>query len=103
VGALDINGNNRHLFEDYSYIGIDIGPGRNVDVISLGHEYKRDKLFDVVISSEAFEHDQHWRETIRICIFLTKPGGLFLFTCATEGRQEHGTSRTTSSGFSIYT
>jgi hypothetical protein len=26
---------------------------------------------------------------------MLKPGGLFLFTCATLGRPEHGTSRTT--------
>ena len=34
IGSLDINGNNRYLFEDYKYIGVDIYPGRNVDVIS---------------------------------------------------------------------
>jgi hypothetical protein len=28
------------------------------------------------------------------CINLTKPGGIFLFSCATTGRPEHGTRRT---------
>lgn len=95
IGSLDINGNNHHLFTNYTYTGVDIGEGKNVDVVSLGHEFKPGKQYDVVISSECFEHDQHWRETIQNCIDLTKVGGMFLFSCATEGRQEHGTSRTT--------
>jgi SAM-dependent methyltransferase len=95
IGSLDINGNNRYLFEDYTYTGVDIGEGKNVDVVSKGHEFKPDKLYDVVISTECFEHDKYWKETIRNCIDLLKPGGLFLFSCATTGRQEHGTSRTT--------
>lgn len=96
IGALDINGNNRYLFTDYLYTGVDIGPGKNVDVVSLGHEYKPGKQFDVVISTECFEHDRFWRETITNCCELTKSGGLFLFTCASTGRPEHGTTRSSS-------
>lgn len=93
IGSLDINGNNRYLFENYTYTGVDIGEGPNVDVVSLGHEFNPDKLYDVVISTEAFEHDQHWEKTIQNCVSLTKPLGLFMFTCASRGRPEHGTSR----------
>lgn len=95
VGSLDINGNNRYLFEDYNYTGIDIGEGRNVDIISKGHEFKPGIQYDVVISTECFEHDMYWKETLQNCVDLTKDGGVFLFTCATTGRQEHGTRRTT--------
>lgn len=94
IGSLDINGNNRYLFEDYNYVGVDIGPGKNVDVISKGHEYKSDELYDIVISSECFEHDMFYPETIKNCINLTKPNGLFTFSCASTGRPEHGTRRT---------
>lgn len=93
IGSLDINGNNRYLFKNYKYTGIDIGPGKNVDIVSLGHEYKPGKQFDVVISTECFEHDKYWKETIKNCIELTKSGGMFIFTCASKGRPEHGTSR----------
>jgi len=93
VGSLDINGNNRYLFTNYTYTGVDIGPGKNVDVVSKGHEYKPGKQFDVVISTEAFEHDKFWKQTIENCVELTKSGGIFLFTCASKGRPEHGTSR----------
>ena len=94
IGSLDINGNNRFLFENYKYIGVDIGEGNNVDVVSKGHEFKSDEKFDIVISSECFEHDMFYAETIKNCIELTKPGGLFTFTCASTGRPEHGTRRT---------
>jgi len=95
IGSLDINGNNRYLFTNYTYVGVDIGAGRNVDVVCRGHEYKDANPFDVVISSECFEHDEFWNLTIQNAIDLLKPGGLLLFTCATTGRPEHGTRRTT--------
>jgi hypothetical protein len=94
IGSLDINGNNRFLFSEYTYIGVDVGPGKNVDVISKGHEYKPNEVYDVVISSECFEHDMYYSETIKNCIDLTKTNGLFTFTCASTGRPEHGTRRT---------
>ena len=37
IGSLDINGNNRFLFENYEYIGLDIGEGNNVDIVCRGH------------------------------------------------------------------
>ena len=95
VGSLDINGNNRYLFIAPEYTGIDIGEGKNVDIVSKGHEYSPDHPYDIVISTECFEHDQHYKETIKNCIRLTKDGGLFLFSCASTGRPEHGTARTT--------
>lgn len=94
IGSLDINGNNRHLFSNYKYIGVDVGAGRNVDVVCKGHEYKSEELYDIVISSECFEHDMFYKETILNCVSLTKPDGLFTFTCASTGRPEHGTNRT---------
>jgi SAM-dependent methyltransferase len=95
IGSLDINGNNRYLFLRPEYIGIDIGAGKNVDRVIRGHEFTDDKGFDVIISSECFEHDEFWELTINNAIKLLKPNGLFLFSCATTGRPEHGTKRTT--------
>lgn len=96
-GSLDINGNNRYLFEDCDYLGVDIGPGRNVDVVSTIHELNYpDGSFDVIISTECFEHDMFYEQSIRNICRLLRPGGMFLFTCATTGRPEHGTSRSMS-------
>src|SRR5688572_9173960 len=78
IGSLDINGNNRFLFEQAQYIGIDLGSGPNVSVVCEGHLYD-DEPFDVVISTECAEHDLHWRETALNAVRLTKAGGLFLF------------------------
>jgi len=93
IGSLDLNGNNHYLFEDYSYIGVDIGKGKNVNVVSKGHEYKPidGHKYDIVISTEVFEHDMYWKETIiNVCENLVRDGGMFLFTCATTGRPTHG-------------
>lgn len=94
IGSLDINGNNRYLFTDAEYIGLDIGEGPNVDVVSRGHEYKSKELFDVTISSECFEHDEYWVLTFANMVRLTKPNGMVVFSCASANRPEHGTRRT---------
>lgn len=94
IGSLDINGNNHYLFSNYKYIGIDVGEGNNVDIVSKGHEFRSSRVFDVVISTECFEHDPFYADTIKNAIRLLRTDGLFIFTCATTGRSEHGTSRT---------
>jgi SAM-dependent methyltransferase len=95
IGSLDINGNNRYLFEQCDYTGIDIGEGPNVDVVCSGHLFKSDDNFNVVISTECFEHDEYWQQTLKNVINnLLSVGGLFLFSCAAPGRPEHGTKKT---------
>jgi SAM-dependent methyltransferase len=94
-GSLDINGSNRYLFENCEYVGIDIGEGKNVDIVSLIHEFNDDdESYDTIISTECFEHDMYYKESIKNIVRLLKPGGLFIFTCATTGRPEHGTINT---------
>lgn len=95
IGSLDVNGNNRFLFDDQSsYIGLDVGEGPNVDVSIPGHMYDApDEFFDIIISTEVFEHDMHYVETIKNIIRMLKPGGAFIFTCASGQRPEHGTRR----------
>ena len=94
IGSLDINGSTRFLFENYEYTGVDLGEGKNVDVVCKGHEFKSNTKFNVVISTECFEHDMHYKETLKNCVEHLAPGGIFLFTCASTGRAEHGTRRT---------
>lgn len=94
VGSFDINGNNRIYFDDCRYLGVDVTPGPNVDLVTPVHELdKPDGAFDVIISTECFEHDMHVEKSLARILRLLKPGGLFLFTCATTGRKEHGTSQ----------
>ena len=92
IGSLDINGSVRQFFSNCVYVGVDVGPGPGVDVVSLGHQYIMSNSFDVVISCECFEHDPYWKDTFSNMIDLCKSGGLIIFSCATTGRKEHGTS-----------
>lgn len=95
VGSLDINGSNRYLFDNCSYYGIDVGEGTNVDFVSKAHEFwMPDETYDVIISTECFEHDMFYDLSIENIVRMLKKDGLFIFTCATEGRPEHGTTRT---------
>lgn len=94
VGSLDINGCNRPFFLECDYKGLDIGPGKNVDIVSLGHEYDApDGFFDVVTSANAFEHDIHFEKTFKNMLRMLRSGGLFFFCCPGPGFPEHGTVR----------
>ena len=95
VGSGDINGNNRYLFEDCEYHGNDVAAAPNVTIVSKTSQLQfAPETFDTIISTECFEHDPEYRESFRKIVELLKPGGMFLFTCASTGRPEHGTRRT---------
>ena len=51
--------------------------------------------YDTTASCECFEHNPFWAETFTNMHRLTKPNGLVFMSCATTGRREHGTKRTT--------
>ncbi len=107
VGSQDINGNNRYLFTDCTYLGLDIGPGKNVDIVKPVHIFYNDEALkckntdnyvfgvDTIISTEMLEHDQYWQKSLKAMYKLLKPGGLLLVTAAGVNRAEHGTTRTT--------
>jgi SAM-dependent methyltransferase len=94
IGSLDINGSIRPLFDAEEYIGVDVGEGPGVD-----HEREGQLVdfpsgsFDVTISCECMEHNPFWVETVSNMMRMTRPGGLTVVTCASTGREEHGTPR----------
>ena len=96
VGGGDINGNNSYLFENCIYHVNDVIYAPNVTIISRTKDITFEpNSFDTIISSECFEHDPDYKLSFLKIYELLKPGGLFLFTCASTGRPEHGTRRTT--------
>jgi SAM-dependent methyltransferase len=98
IGSLDINGTIRQFFVDCPYIGLDVAAGPGVDVVCQGQSYDaQDGSFDTVISCEAMEHNPYWQQTLANMIRVCRPGGLIIMTCATVGRKEHGTTRTSPS------
>jgi SAM-dependent methyltransferase len=101
IGSLDINGGPHSLLSSREYIGVDLGEGKNVDVVARGETLAFESgRFDVAMSSECFEHNPAWRATLNNMVRMIRPGGLVVFTCATTGRSEHGTSRSGDSGYS---
>lgn len=94
IGSLNINGSVRAHFEGGNYIGVDLAPGPDVDVVRGGHllDYESES-FDTVISCECMEHNPFWVETISNMFRMTKPGGIVIISCASTGREEHGTSK----------
>jgi SAM-dependent methyltransferase len=97
IGSLDINGGPHTLFTASQYVGVDLGMGRNVTHVGRGEELAfPDNYFDVAMSSECFEHNQEWRATLSNMIRMTREGGLILFSTASTGRAEHGTTRSDS-------
>jgi SAM-dependent methyltransferase len=95
VGSYDYNGSNRDLFDSSCKVhGNDVFPGYNVDLV-----YKTAELpffeptFDTIVSSNCFQHDLEFKESLRKLLQILRPGGILAFTCATTGKPEHGTKR----------
>lgn len=94
IGSHDINGGPHRLLDCLEYVGVDLGPGENVTLVSRGEDVDLpSNYFDVAMASECFEHNPAWRETVANMWRMLRPGGLLIFSCATTGRPEHGTSR----------
>lgn len=92
IGSFDVNGNEKPWFENCDFIGLDIGPGKGVDVVCPANEYDApDNSFDTIISCECWEHNPFYKESIINAVRMLKSGGYFIFTCATTGRPVHGT------------
>jgi hypothetical protein len=101
VGSLDINGTIRDLFNSPKYVGVDVAPGRGVDVVCNGEDLDYpDNSFDVAVSAECFEHNPEWVATFQNMWRMSNT--YVMMTCASEGRAEHGT-RNSSPGSSPLT
>lgn len=92
VGSLDLNGSPRQFFDDCLYTGIDLGEGNGVDAVCHVTDMPFENGgFDVIVSTEALEHDRRWNASLRKMYGLTKKDGLIIVTCAGPEREEHGT------------
>ena len=93
IGSFDVNGNEEFLFKNCDFTGLDLEEGDGVDVACPAQEYDApDETFDTIISCECWEHNPYYKESIQNAIRMLKSGGLFMFTCATTGREVHGVS-----------
>ena len=94
-GCGDINGNNREYFTNSDYTGNDIANGPNVDLVCKTKDLKfKNETFDTIISTECLEHDAEYMQSLQKAYDMLKDNGMLVFTCASTGRREHGTRRT---------
>lgn len=90
VGSYDTNGCMRPIFEKGNYLGVDMEPGPNVDVVANGHDLPfKDETFDIVISSSCFEHDDMFWETFSEMCRVAKKGG-YIYVQAPSNGPYHG-------------
>jgi SAM-dependent methyltransferase len=96
VGAQNVNGSPREVIVPYGpskYVGIDFGPGRDVDLVvdvkDLTSYFGID-WFDVVVSTEMLEHAQDWRTAVQQMKAVLRPGGLLVVTTRGPGFPYHG-------------
>lgn len=84
VGSFDVNGSYRDYMEKsgVAYIGVDIAPGKNVDIVSQDpYRYPfPDGTFDIVISGSAMEHVEKIWLWVPELVRLLRPGGFLAIT-----------------------
>lgn len=89
IGSRNINGTVRPLFPNARWVGIDLHPGPDVDVVCDMRDYAPPDSVDLVVCCEVFEHAEPWRQMISQAQSWLKPGGRMIITCAGPGRLPH--------------
>lgn len=90
IGGRDLNGSTRSLFPNADpYHVLDVRPGTNVDFVADAADWRPERVYDLVVCTETFEHAEKWREIIRTAWEALRPGGWLIFTCAGPGRPPH--------------
>lgn len=100
VGSMDVNGSPRSVFQAVakSYIGVDMLPGKGVDVLlditeGILGSWLEDRRFDLVICAEMLEHCTDPLCAVRVMRQLLKPGGHLILTSPANGFPMHRAPR----------
>lgn len=93
LGSQDFNGSYRSLFERplWRYVGVDLAPGPNVDVVLRDPYYWREiraESSDVIVSGQTFEHTEFFWLSMREMTRALKVGGLVCIVAPSAG-DEH--------------
>lgn len=85
-GQMDKYGSIRDIFSGAKFIGIDIGPGENVDMVYNGKRLPFDNdTFDVIVSTSCFEHSSTFWLTFQEMVRVIKPGGFIYLNAPSRG------------------
>jgi SAM-dependent methyltransferase len=88
VGSLDVNGSLRKWKPaDVEWIGVDIEPGKGVDVIVQPHERLPfpDDHFDLVVATSVFEHDTAFWKTMAEIARVANDGAYIYISAPSNG------------------
>lgn len=89
IGGRDVNGHCRDLFPAIGWTVLDIDPGPGVDIVADASTWTPDREYDLVLSTEVFEHTASWPEICATAYRACAPGGLLVLTMAGPGRGAH--------------
>jgi SAM-dependent methyltransferase len=89
IGSRDINGTVRDFFPSAVYTGLDISPGRGVDIVADGSIWRPPEPVDCVVTTEVLEHAHGARYIIANAYRMLKTGGVFIATMAAPPRPPH--------------
>lgn len=87
IGSQDINGTIRDYFTDCDYVGVDMFPGKCVDMVAQYPEF--DRQFDTLAIFSAYEHDFEWKKNFKHNLQWLKKGGMCFVCFGAEGNHEH--------------
>jgi hypothetical protein len=88
-GSRSINGTPRPLLPHADWLGIDLTPGTDVDLVADAADWSTNNRYDLVLCTETFEHTEWWPTVCFKAYDHLEPDGLFLITCATDPRTPH--------------
>lgn len=90
LGGRNVNGSIRDLFPNNTrYVAVDIREGDGVDVVADASTWVPDTEYDVVVSTETFEHTPVWPDICLTAFKALRTGGKLILTMAGPGRPEH--------------
>jgi hypothetical protein len=89
IGGRNVNGTPREMFPNARYTVVDIRTGENVDIVADAATWTPGRRWDLVLSTECFEHTPHWEAICVTAYKACEPGGRIVITCAGPGRTPH--------------
>ena len=90
VGAYNVNGSVRELFNRTDYFGIDLRDGPGVDaVVDICDDLEPTPTYDVVVSTEMLEHCELPQRATNHMVAWLRPGGHLIITTRSKGFPFH--------------
>ncbi len=90
LGGRDNNGSPRSLFPNAAYTVLDLEAGVDVNIVADAASWTPDQDYDLVISTELFEHTPVWPAILATAFAACRSGGRLVATMAGPGRPAHG-------------